>query len=167
LKRIYLVRHAKSSWSNADLRDFDRPLNKRGKHDASFMAELIREKGIHPEIIVSSTAKRAFTTAEIFANGLDYQADKIIQDSNLYEAGVNDILKVISMINEDISNIMIFGHNPGLTDAANFITGSHIENISTSGVVSCISDMDRWNKIGERTCTLEFFEYPKKYYEEG
>jgi phosphohistidine phosphatase len=166
LKRIYLVRHAKSSWSNPELRDFDRPLNKRGKYDAPFMAGLLKEKGIHPEIIVSSPAKRAFATAIFFAEVLGYPAENIIQDSNLYEAGVKDILKVISLINENIWNIMIFGHNPGLTDAANFITGSHIDNIATSGVVSCISDREHWNKISEKSCILEFFEYPKKYYEE-
>ncbi len=166
MRRVYLIRHAKSSWSNPELRDFDRPLNKRGKHDASFMSGLIREKGIHPDIIITSPAKRAFATALLFAAEFNFSEEKIIQDRNLYEARVKDILKVISLADENISNMMLFGHNPGLTDTINFISESYIDNVPTSGVVSLILNRESWIELGEKSCTLEFFEYPKRYYKE-
>ena len=163
MKRLYLVRHAKSSWGNPELRDFDRPLNKRGKRDAPFMGKLIKEKGVKPDLIITSPARRALRTAEYFAEELSYPKEKIIRDENLYEAGVKDIVKVISDFGTDSETLMIFGHNPGLTDFCNSISDKFIDNIPTSAVVSLIPGTGQWSDINANTCNLEFFEYPKKY----
>lgn len=164
MKKIYLVRHAKSSWSNPELRDYDRPLNKRGKRDAPFMGNLIKEKGIKPELLITSPAVRALTTARYFADELGYPEVDIIRDENLYEAGVKDIIKVISEISNDVGNVMLFGHNPGLTDFCNFIANRQIDNIPTSAVVSLVLKTSQWNDIEANTCELDFFEFPKKYF---
>lgn len=164
MKKLYLVRHAKSSWSNPELRDYDRPLNKRGMRDAPFMGKLLREKGIKPALLITSPAKRALITAEYFADELDYIKENIVRDENLYEAGVRDITEVISEISNDIGSAMLFGHNPGLTDFCNFIAQRQIDNIPTSAVVSLILKIPLWNEIKANTCELEFFEFPKKYF---
>jgi len=164
LKRLYLVRHAKSSWSNPELRDFDRPLNKRGNRDAPFMGSLIKEKGIRPDLLISSPSKRALATAEYFADELDYRKNDIVKEDDLYEAGVRDILRIVSLQEEKFDSIMLFGHNPGITDFCNMISDKQIDNIPTSAVVSLILNPGQWNKINEGTCKLEFFEYPKKYF---
>lgn len=145
------------------MRDFDRPLNKRGKRDAPFMGKLIKEKGIEPDLIITSPARRALRTAEYFAEELSYPKEKIIRDDNLYEAGVNDIVNVISGINSDSETIMLFGHNPGITDFCNSISDKYIDNIPTSAVVSLVLKTGQWSDINTNTCKLEFFEYPKKY----
>jgi phosphohistidine phosphatase len=164
LKKLYLVRHAKSSWRNPELRDYDRPLNKRGLRDAPFMGKLIREKGIKPELLITSPARRALITAEYFADELDYKKENIITDDNLYEAGVRDIMKVITELDNNIDNVMLFGHNPGLTEFSNYISDKEIDNIPTSAVVSLILKVEQWSQINGSTCKLEFFEYPKKYF---
>lgn len=164
MKKLYLVRHAKSSWNNIDQRDIDRPLNNRGKRDAPFMGKVIRKKGIKPDLIISSPAKRAFTTAKYFADELNYPKEEIIREENLYEAGVSDILKIISEINDENESIMLFSHNPGLTNFSNFISDKQIDNIPTAAVVSLILKAEHWNRIDKKTCKLEFFEYPKKYF---
>ncbi len=164
MKNLYLVRHAKSSWNNAQLRDFDRPLNNRGKRDAPFMGKLMKEKGIKPDLIFSSPAKRAYNTAEYFADELIYSKEKIIKDNNLYEASVTDILKVLLIVEDGIETLMLFGHNPGLTDFSNFISDKQIENIPTTAVVSLILQVKRWKELDANTCTFNFFEYPKKYF---
>jgi phosphohistidine phosphatase len=164
LKKLYLVRHAKSSWKNPELNDYERPLNKRGKRDAPFMGNLINEKGITPDLIISSTAKRAYETAKYFAGEMKYPLEKIKTDKNLYEAGVNDILSVLSKTESNIETLMLFSHNPGLTDFSNFISNERIENIPTSAVVSLKLNVKHWKEIGEQSCELEFFEYPKRYF---
>lgn len=164
MKRLFLVRHAKSSWSNHELRDFERPLNKRGNRDAPFMGKLIKEKGIRPDLLISSPAKRALTTAQYFAEKLNYANEDIVEEDDLYEGGSRDIKKVVSEQDENISSIMLFGHNPGLTDFCNHISDRQIDNIPTSAVVSLILKTDKWNDISKATCKLEFFEYPKKYF---
>ncbi len=145
------------------MRDYDRPLNSRGKRDAPFMGNVLSEKGIKPDLIISSPAKRAFTTAKYFADELNYPERKIIREENLYEAGVSVILKVISEIDDKNESIMIFSHNPGITDFLNFISDKQIDNIPTAAVVSLILKFEHWNKIDKNTCKFEFFEYPKKY----
>ena len=127
------------------------------------MGKVLSEKRIKPDLIISSPAKRAFATAKYFADELNFPEKEIIRDGNLYGGGVNDILKVISEIDDKNENVMVFSHNPGLTDFSNFISDKQIDNIPTAGVVSLILRTEHWNKIAKKTCKLEFFEYPKKY----
>ena len=157
------MRHAKSSWKNPELNDFDRPLNKRGKRDAPFMGKLLKGKKIKPDLVITSPAERAYTTAKYFAEEMNYPAEKIRTDNSLYEANSRDIIKVMTNTEDNINSLMIFAHNPGITDLHNFICEKHIDNIPTSAVVSLILKVRHWKEVAENTCQLEFFEYPKNY----
>src|ERR1035437_1678008 len=110
MKTLYLIRHAKSSWDNHDISDFERDLNHRGKQDATLMAKIIRQKKIKPDLIISSPAVRAINTANIFAGILDYPVEKIEANEKLYDAGLKELTDVVRNIDDDKTNVMLFGH---------------------------------------------------------
>jgi len=162
MKTLYLVRHAKSSWKHPELSDFERPLNKRGKNDAPFMGKMLYDKGINPELIISSPAKRASSTAKIIASELNYDKEKIIFDKNIYEGTGRRLLEIISEIKEKYNFVMLFGHNPGLTVLSNNLSDRFIDNIPTSGVVA-LEFNTSWKEIELNSAGFLFFEYPKKH----
>ena len=134
MKHLYLIRHAKSSWSNPLLDDFERPLNQRGKTNAPFMAKVLLEKQIFPDFIFSSPAKRAKTTAEIFAEQLNFTND-IAFEKSLYLTSTKTLLDILHRIPNTYNTVFLFGHNPELTQFANELNSTHIDNIPTSGIV--------------------------------
>jgi len=164
MKTLYLVRHAKSSWNYPELSDFERPLNKRGNHDAPLMGKLLKEKSIKPDRMVTSPATRALITARYVAMNLNYQLEKISIDERLYDAGQNDILEVIGEVGSKVNNLMIFGHNPGLTYVANSLCEEYIDNIVTAAVYSINFETESWTSISNKNSSFNFYEYPKKYY---
>ena len=164
MKRLYLIRHAKSSWKKPDLADFDRPLNKRGKQDAPLMANLLKKINLNPDIVLSSPAKRAFTTAQVITEGINYPETKIIKQIQLYLADVHELLSVVHSLEASINEAVLVGHNPGMTDFTNFLTGEDIENIPTCGVVCINFLVDEWKNVDKNLGKLEFFDYPKKHY---
>lgn len=164
MKTLYIIRHAKSSWKDSALSDYDRPLNQRGERDAPFMGELIRKQGGVPDLIISSPANRAFTTASYFADKLSYKKADIDLEKNIYEAGIGSLMKIINRINDKNTSVMIFGHNPGLTMLSNYLSGSYIDNLPTCGVVKLDLNINTWKDAGDLCGTLINFEYPKKYF---
>jgi phosphohistidine phosphatase len=162
MKTIYIVRHAKSSWSNPNLDDFDRPLNERGLRNAPEMGKRMAHKQIAPDLIITSPAKRALQTAQMIADALNYPTAKLHTDYRLYHAGVSDALEVIRETDNGISTLMLFGHNPGLTDLVNYLSGSDIYNVPTCGVASIETDVDTWREFGEYPGSLLYYDYPKK-----
>lgn len=162
MRQLILIRHAKSSWSNPGLSDFDRPLNKRGKRDLAFMSVLLSQKNITPELIISSPALRTKLTAIEFANKIGYNKNEIIWNKNLYLASYMKILKIITQIENKINCAIIVGHNPGLTDLQNYLCNEEIDNIPTSGIVS-MSTIKEWKDVESKDFELVFFEFPKKY----
>ena len=163
MKQLYLVRHAKSSWDDPSLSDFDRPLNKRGKRDAPFMGSLLKKMGIKPDLIITSPAVRALMTAKHFVKALGIQKKLIHQEEILYAAETEDILKVIRECDDKFDRLMLFGHNPGLTECANYLCHHPIDNIVTAGVYGLKFDFDTWQKIDRDKGIFQFYEYPKKY----
>lgn len=162
MKTLYLVRHAKSDWGDQSLADFDRPLNKRGKKDAPFMGEVLNDKEIMPDIIISSPAKRAKKTSIEIAEKLSYPLKKILFDEELYDASSKDILHIVKNIDEKFATALIFGHNPGLTLLNNYISNKYIDNIPTCGIVALNLEV-KWSEIDKYSCKQLFFEYPKLY----
>jgi phosphohistidine phosphatase len=158
-KQLLLVRHGKSDWGNLDLKDFDRPLNKRGKENAPEMAERLVNKGFKFDLIVSSPAKRAKSTAKFFAEA--YTVDHIQFEESIYEASSNTLLKVINGFNDGAKTVIMFGHNPGLTDLANELTEADIYNIPTAGMVLISFPFDSWEIVSKGTGEMVFFDYPK------
>lgn len=161
MKTLLLIRHAKSSWDDAALSDFDRPLNERGKKDAPAMAERIADKKIKIDAFFSSPAKRAARTAKIFADEFKIKKDEIIFKSELYLASVDVFYDVIKKIDDGLNCIAIFSHNPGITDFANELTEVQVDNIPTCGIFAVKADIQHWTDFKEDRIKFWFFDYPK------
>jgi len=162
MKTLYLIRHAKSSWDDRDQTDFERPLNKRGEHDAPLMADILNKKRIEPDLIISSPANRAFSTALIFAEKLNYDLNSVKTDNRIYEAGLRELISIVREIDEQYNTVIVFGHNPGLTSFTNLLGDKFIPEMPTCSIVGLELDVAQWNLV-ERHCGKIFlFEYPKK-----
>ena len=161
-KRVYLLRHAKSSWDDSALDDHERPLNKRGKRDAPLMGQRMRERGYVPDRIVSSTAVRAYTTARVIARELRYPLESIIRTDELYLADPDVLLACIRGTPDALGSLMLVGHNPGLTDVANSLTGVRVDNVPTCGLYCADFAVDRWRDLEPGGGTFIRFEFPKK-----
>jgi phosphohistidine phosphatase len=161
LKTLILVRHAKSSWDDPGLNDFDRPLNDRGKKDAPKMAERLFKKKIEVDAFISSPAKRAARTAKIFAEEFKVKKEDIIFKTELYLASENVFYDVITKTDDELDTIAVFSHNPGITDFANDLTEIKIDNIPTCGVFAVKIDTKHWIDIKDAKKEFWFFDYPK------
>ncbi len=164
MKTLYLVRHAKSSWDNPNLTDIERPLNARGLRDAPFMAKLLKDKGVRPDVILSSPAVRALTTAKFFAKELGYDESKIETRDLIYDRGAKQILYMIAELDDGIESAMLFGHNPDLSALAHFYCEFPNGNLPTAAVVCVDFDVKSWAETLEKKGTLRFYENPKKYF---
>ena len=163
MKKLYIIRHAKSSWKDTTLDDFDRPLNKRGKLNAPFMGTKLKERGIVPDIMISSSAFRAKNTAEIIAKKVKY-SKKIIFKKEIYDVGESAIRKILKKLDDEKSVVFLFGHNPDLNMLAERYVGFD-ENIPTCGIVEIEFDCKRWKDISSLNAKFISFDYPKRYKE--
>jgi len=162
LKILTIVRHAKSSWSDTSLGDAKRPLNHRGKRDAPMMGERIHDHGIRPSLIVSSPATRAWSTAKIIAEAINYPREFLQKEKSLYLASLDRILDVVVAQDNGFNNLMIVGHNPGLTDFVNFLVPGLTNNLPTAGVVSVEIEQDDWSLYERPATKLLVHDWPKK-----
>lgn len=165
MKTIYLHRHAKSSWDHDDLTDFERPLNERGMRDAPAMGRRLKESGDRIDAILSSPAERAFTTARAVGAALDFSEKDILQIRSLYLPSVENILEVINTLNEDWDSVILFGHNPGFTDAVGYFTDEHLDNMPTAGVAKIEFPFDSWKLVSAGTGRLISINTPKNAFE--
>lgn len=161
MKTLTLVRHAKSSWRDASLTDKKRPLNHRGKRDAPLMGARIREHGIRPSLIISSPATRAWSTAKKIAAELSYPLEFLQREEQLYLASLQRLLDVVMGQDNGFNNLLVVGHNPGLTEFANFLSPGITNNLPTAGVISVEIDQDDWNLYEQPTTRLVVYDYPK------
>lgn len=163
VKTLFIIRHAKSSWDASNIDDFERPLNDRGKRDAPRMGKRFKEKDIHPDLLLSSPAKRAVSTAKGIAKVLKYPKDHIKTDRRLYHADEETILTVVQELKDNRNVVMIFSHNPGLTEFVNSLMNGEldIDNVPTCGVVAFQFDLDSWKDVDWGKGKLLFFDYPK------
>lgn len=164
MKTLVVVRHAKSDWSDPNITDIERPLNKRGKRDAPFMAELMKQQNLVPDLILTSPAERALQTVKYFADVFSIDKSKIIIREEIYNLGSVAIRKLLSQIDDTHNVVYLFGHNPDLTSLVNQLLDVFIENIPTTGIVCIDFDFDSWKEILNKKGNLRFFEYPKKYF---
>jgi len=162
LKTLLLIRHAKSSWDDPALSDYERPLNDRGKKDAPAMADRLYERGIKIDAFVTSPARRARKTAEQFAKRYKKEKEDLLLKTELYMASDEAFNSVVEKLNDDIDCVAIFSHNPGITDFANSLTDDiRIDNIPTSGIFAVSIEAKKWNKFKEAKKKFLFFDYPK------
>jgi phosphohistidine phosphatase len=162
MKRLTLLRHAKSSWRDSDLPDHERPLSGRGERDAPRMGERLSGRKVRPALIITSTAKRALDTARTVARVLGYPREFVQVEPALYLADPTTILDVVGKQEERFTDILLVGHNPGLTELVNqLVPDLELHNLPTAGVVAMESSASRWADVAARNTTLLFYDYPK------
>ncbi|MEP6596380.1 MAG: histidine phosphatase family protein [Ginsengibacter sp.] len=162
-KTLLLVRHAKSSWDDVTLPDFDRPLNHRGKKDAPRMAKRLKDKKVNIDAFISSPAKRAKKTAEFFIEEFKRDTEEIILVPALYHAAIDDFYQAIHDADNKFKSIALFSHNPGITAFANEIVNkAELDNMPTSSVFGVKTNINNWSEFKEATKEFWFFDYPKK-----
>jgi len=162
MKRLTLLRHAKSSWKDPDLEDFDRPLNHRGEHDAPMMGRRLLARGARPSLILTSKALRARQTARIIAREIGYPLEFLQGESDLYLADPEQILAVVARQDNAFNDIIVCGHNPGMTELAVQLTGADIDNVPTCGIVAMQTPVRDWTELRGSRCELTCFDYPRR-----
>lgn len=163
MKTIVLIRHGKSSWKNDKLKDMERPLKKRGLNDAPLMGKVLKDLQVTPEVIITSPAVRAMETAKLIAKEYDIDTSQIISVPELYLESKGKLLREINKIDHQYNTVFLIGHNPGLTDLANFLSGETIDNIPTSGAIALQFDCNTWAEVEKGKGKKLFFEVPKKH----
>lgn len=163
-KSLLLIRHAKSSWYDLSQKDFDRPLNARGKKDAPVMAKHIKkEQHVLLDAIVSSPAKRAMETAAYFAEAFDIKKKHIIQIPKLYEPTAESFFNAIIDLSNDYKTVALFSHNNGITHFANELTSAHIDEMPTCSIFALHILDNNWKNFEKAEKEFWFFDYPKKF----
>lgn len=163
MKKIYLIRHAKSSWKDETLDDFLRPLNKRGKRDADFMGQRLKMFDVYPDAIYASSAKRSEKTAKALAKAIEFNKKKIIYTKSLYESSFETFLSFIRQMDDTYREVFIIAHNPTITEVGERLSGAILSNIPTCAIVCLRFDVEHFKDIDEESGHILFFDYPKKH----
>lgn len=160
-KTLYLVRHAKSSWRDASLTDRERPLNRRGRESAPEMGRRLAEQGHQPDLIISSPARRAFSTAKKIAKALAYDKSEIVIDEKLYFSGSGSMVSMLENLDDRYQSVMIVGHNPAMTSLLNILSEAPVDNMPTCAVAVLAFDMDSWSELDVTNGELLAYDFPK------
>lgn len=147
MKELLLLRHAKSSWDNAHLSDFERPLNRRGLADAPKMGRLLRRKDLLPDLIISSAAVRAATTAELAAEAMGYEGE-IRLEEGLYLAEPARYLALLRRLADGYGRVLAVGHNPGMEEMVELLSGRW-ERMPTGAIAHFQLPIQSWAKLSD------------------
>lgn len=165
MKRLTLLRHAKSSWKDLSQPDADRPLNGRGKRNAPEMGTRFSER--YPDtdyVMISSPALRALSTARLFAEAAGYPLDDIVVDDRVYLADDTSLADIVAEFDDTWEHVVLVGHNPGFTDFVNKATKHFIENLPTGGIAELQYNVDRWDQVETVQAILAELDLPKHKY---
>ncbi|MET0462124.1 MAG: histidine phosphatase family protein [Chitinophagaceae bacterium] len=162
-KQLLLIRHAKSSWADFSVKDFDRPLNDRGKRDAPVMAQRLLDRKIGIDAFVASPAKRAKKTAEYFITAYDRPKNEILFIDELYLATPSVFEAVVAQLDDRYSTIAVFSHNNGITDYANTLTDIRVDEMPTCAIFAVKAEANSWKDFATAKKELLFFDYPKSH----
>lgn len=160
-KTLYLVRHAKSSWEDASLADRQRPLSQRGLRDAPDMGRRLAEQGHRPDLIISSPAKRAYSTARRIAKKLAYEKSAIVKDDRLYFAGTGRTLELLEGLDDRHESVMLVGHNPAMTTFLNVLCDTPVHNMPTCAIAVVGYDIGSWTELTSEDGNLLAYDFPK------
>ncbi|MDB5262512.1 MAG: phosphohistidine phosphatase [Adhaeribacter sp.] len=163
MKTLYLLRHAKSSWDFEELSDHDRPLNNRGRKDAPLMGRELASREVTVDLIVTSSAVRALTTATLVAKELEYDPEKIAVEEEIYKANKQELLAIINNIPNQFEKVMLVGHNFTITELANMLSPDLVPTMPTAGVVCLQFNCGTWAEINKENGNLVFFDIPKNH----
>lgn len=162
-RKLFMIRHAKSSWKNPLQSDYERPLNDRGEADAPMMGERLKKLNIQPDLIISSTAKRAAQTAKNIAATMGYSGDDIKWYDKLYHCIPAVFEEVLYEVDDNVQTVFIVAHNPGITQFVNELSPSfQTDNMPTCGIVGVEFELKTWNEFSRVEKSVILFEYPKK-----
>lgn len=161
MKQLFLLRHAKSSWDDPALDDFDRPLNPRGKKAAPLMGRVIKERKINPELILCSTAKRTKQTIKLVNETAKFDADVTFTNA-IYHASANQLIDLIRKQKPSVNSILLIGHNPGLEDFIQVLTGK-FEPIPTAALVQIDVSAEQWSGITNGDNQLAWIVRPRDF----
>ncbi len=162
MKTLFVLRHAKSSWDDPELKDFARPLAARGLEDIPLMASRFVARGLALDGIVSSPALRTQSTASLWAGQVGLDASCVTSNPELYFAGAPMLLRAASLFDDERDSVMLVGHNPAITDFVNDLASLEIENVPTCGLLHFELAIDHWQQIAPGKATLIDFDYPKR-----
>ena len=166
MKRLVLIRHAKSSWANPLQSDFDRPLNDRGERDAPMMGDRLKLADVIPDLIISSTAKRASQTAKRIAKAVGYDTDEIEWLEELYHCVPAVFEEVIYAVDDEVNTLYMVAHNPSISEFAAALDNTRsIDDMPTCAVAAFKIDTDRWADFSLAKKELVFYDTPKKDHE--
>jgi phosphohistidine phosphatase len=160
MKRLLLLRHAKSSWGDPALADFERPLNERGLRAAPLVGRFMREQKLRPDLVLSSPAERARETARLVAEAAGLAAP-LRFDERIYEATAARLLEVVSQAEEGAQELLLVGHNPGLEDLLALLTGE-ARRMPTAALARILLNVEKWSKVREGSGRLEWHVKPKE-----
>ncbi|WP_334078399.1 SixA phosphatase family protein [Microbulbifer sp. M83] len=161
MKKLTLIRHAKSSWDDPSLNDFDRPLNKRGERDLPAMAKRVRDFGLVPDYLLTSGAVRALTTARAVADALQLEPGQVKVEPELYACSSRELLQQLQRQSDRWRHLMVVGHNPGLENLACYLTDERLAKFPTAAVLHLHLHITRWTDLAESCGSVELFDYPK------
>jgi phosphohistidine phosphatase len=164
MKTLYLLRHAKSSWKDTELQDYDRPLNGRGREAAPLVGRFIRKRKLRLDLLLSSPAARARQTAALVRESAGLSAE-LLYDERIYEADVSRLLEVVTQAAESADALMLVGHNPGMEELLTFLTGE-VQHMPTAALACVTLDVDKWGKARARAGRLEWLVRPKELSED-
>jgi len=165
MKTLYLIRHAKSGWSEPNTSDFERTISKKGKKDINTMGSYLSLIDVKPQLILSSCALRAQQTADLLAKKISFSGKKHYL-KELYLTSLEDVQEIISIQEKSIESMFIIGHNPQLHELANTLITEHISKFPSLGIIAIDFEIDSWSEIANVKGSVDFFIFPKqfKYY---
>jgi phosphohistidine phosphatase len=161
MKRLYLVRHAKSSWSSPGMDDLDRPLLEKGLKRTRLMIDYLKKHNTNLDLILCSHAVRAFETAKLFAWALEVPEEALRIERGIYAADADRITDQFFDLPDKVDSLMIVGHNPGITDFANLFLSSKIDMMATSGIVGIEFATEDWAEILNCKSKKLFYIFPR------
>lgn len=163
-REILLIRHAKSSWDNPNLTDFDRPLAERGLRDAPVMANELAKHRIPIDLVIASPSVRTTQTLEYFRATLKIPQERIVWDSTVFHSSTENLLRILSALDDSVRHVVFVGHNPSMTDLSNALqSDTLIDNVPTCGIVHISGSWSSWKELRQQKGKLEFFLYPKMF----
>jgi phosphohistidine phosphatase len=160
MKILYLFRHAKSSWDDPALDDFERPLNKRGEKNAPLMGEVMRKQRVEPDTILCSPARRTKQTAKLALKAAGLKTEPVY-DERIYLASTPVLLSVIGELDDNVSSALLVGHNPGLSDLLEYLSGT-MDQFPTGALARLALEIQRWKDVKRRCGRLEWIVRPRE-----
>ena len=161
MKTIHIIRHAKSSWANEGMRDFDRPLNDRGERDAPAMAKRLLGRIGKVDLIVASPAKRTTLTSSFFCDAFNYSKDNVKFIPTIYEAPLQALIEAVNSLPDSANDVLFIGHNYGVSHLVQYLTDENVD-MPTCAIASIELDIEQWSWVTRLSGRLVEYDYPKK-----